>query len=1030
MSTKSVFQLLPEIEQYFRKFDPSLPPLKFEDKNKDGQMNLFDSLGNEHSSSFREVPAEWAHLLRPIAINHHESPGVALTAKDWLTHKQSLNFGKSGRVILPNGLQVIVEHDPERPFVRVGYVPLVGSIDELPAQRGISHGLEHVLIGSGPFGGRKEITDCMTQLGAGRDSDSVNTYYERTLYSFYVESSHLREVFLMWDATLMNENYDQKRVSDEINDILGQEIRRHDSNVSSCVWTNFLKGLYPEHPFGDDVSGNFSQVQALTLNDFRDHHAKTHVPNNVTIKFHGPITMAEAVRLVQESRIGKMRSRAVIRPLLSLQNVSKPVVEIIPSKTKKMPPTKTTEVKIGWRIPIWLDRSNDAALDVAINILNTRLDQRLVTTGQLNTASIGSKSLGGVGSVVVSLSGSADKISDQIVELQKMVEQIRRYAPSSAEVESARRELLSSDAFDQEKSSRHIMPALQESRHVDPIENRRIWLDGIARVTGDDVRLVAQNYLDSTNSYTLVILEEGKQPAQFVSSEDLLKRMQAARNQPPTSYDFEAGDRLIYSHTEIPEQLDIGKVLKEQPQRLRDGRVRYLLKNGLSVTYVPTKSGKVIVSQIRSSLGDGTDPIGKEGVRALIKSNLFRGTAEISLKAFEQEMNFLGAKYSAQLSEDHFTIFLSTPTGDFLDAAQLLLHVIQHPRFGDKDLSETKLALDGVRKDTGNNFSLISTYIPQAELYPSPRVMRLTTGSPASVASISRDDLFVYRQQLLDPSKLQVTLGGNFSSPKEFEKFLYLLSQIPSNASLPTLADGAIQSILSYPFEVIPITDPSKLESIGVERGIKVTHTPREVDSVYVSQQTLGPVRNSWEYPYFYAFQAILGDRNFYRLVYGKREGREDVKGYLYLAWTLGRIVELDQPVLAGYQFECTPDQIKKVLADYRDEYLQITGEHKPTQADLKKAVEELRLRWLQSNDTTSGKVGDSINKDQSPYYFKDSTGRVLEVRDLAEVFRRLAQLPIEDVIRIGGKYFDMSRSMNGNPLAHLHIVGKLPVAK
>jgi len=59
--------------------------------------------------------------------------------------------------------------------------------------------------------------------------------------------------------------------------------------------------------------------------------------------------------------------------------------------------------------------------------------------------------------------------------------------------------------------------------------------------------------------------------------------------------------------------------------------------------------------------------------------------------------------------------------------------------------------------------------------------------------------------------------------------------------------------------------------------------------------------------------------------------------------------------------------------------------------------------------------------RDNRPWFFRDKNGTVQKVSDPKERYRRLANLPIGDVIKIGGKYYSPDKP------ARLHIVGRLP---
>lgn len=607
-----------------------------------------------------------------------------------------------------------------------------------------------------------------------------------------------------------------------------------------------------------------------------------------------------------------------------------------------------------------------------------------------------------------------------MLQAQSLIAQMSQHPPHIREIK---------DAVKQEDTSNEIFEDLESSRYVDPIGYRQFFTRELSRVNSQRIQNAIRKYLSHVGDYTLVVLQEGKALSDFPSSEQLLLRMKAARSQKIAPYVSDAKTRADYPKVVFPQSIDLSALLSSPSQQLSDGRFRCQMKNGMTVTYLPIESKKNIVLQIRSSLGNATDPEGKEGLRELVQNNLFRGTDRISSNAFKQEMNFLHADFDADTDIDNFTISFSTLDKNFLVAAQFFLYTIQHPRFGDNDLEETKLALNGSRQITENNSRFISRYIPAFDLYPNFAANRLSSGTEASIQNISRADLIHYHQQLFDPTKLEVTLAGHFANKSDFEKILFLLSKIPSRNHQVTFPEQQLNTPSVYPFDVRRVTDRSILAATGIsEDKIEVTYTPRNIDSVYFSQQTLGPSRDSWEYPFFHLFRRILNLRLFGRLTDGIKEGRDPVKGYLYHAEVSEVLRELNQPVLGRYYATCRPDQVKQVLADFNDEYLQTVSKHLPTQSELMHVIALERIDWLSSLETTSGRMIDSVNKDHYPYFFRNPDGSVESVTDRREVFRRFSQLSIKDIIEIGGKPFNPKKPFTSlkKPF-RLHIVGKLP---
>ncbi|MFH0800282.1 MAG: insulinase family protein [Pseudomonadota bacterium] len=1026
MQGKGIRAVLHEIEIYFRsngQNSASLPRLKFHDKDGDGRIDLFGPPGHRYESKYQEVPREWAEVLWPIANNHQESSGVELSLEDWMAHKQSLKPSDSGRVVMPNGLQVIVEYDPGRPLVWIGFAVFAGSIDEKPRMP-VSHALEHVIVGGGPLGNRKEIEEKMIGLGAHGAGASMT--YDRTSYTLYSDPAHVDAAFMVWDQMLTNRYYDQRRVADEINGILLEELRRNQSDARTVAIERFSAGLYPGHPFGGQISGDIDAMKKLSVRDLIEYHDNTYVPNNIAVKFSGPITKDAALKIVMESKIGRMRPSIVERPNLTVAPQGHPTIEILASGTPEMPSTKVTEAFTGCRVLPWYNRADGASLEVAFYIIRERLQRELVKTGKINKAGIGEISAGGVGRIRLALSGSADKIPDALFDARRIVEEIKRYPAADAEVESAKRALLAEDLFDREAGKNRLMPELQNARYVDTVADRKLWLDGIRGSNSAKIQRAAQKHLAEFGSHTLIVLEEGRKQNEFVSGQKLLESMQAISSAGVDAPKNAAEEKTDFPEIRLPDDFQISMILAGNPETLSDGRLRYRLSNGVVVTHVPTVEGDVMAAALFSPFGSGSDPLGKEGLRELLKNNLFRGTSDIPLKAFRQEMDYLGARYGANNGREDFSILLESPNATFADAFQLLLHVVQNPRLGDDDLQKTRLQIKNDRMSMENDPVSMSTNIPEADLYPNKNAVRPIFGSDTALGCIAREDLNAYRRMLFDPRRLEITIGGRFPDKRALDKVLYALSLMTAADGLKIISDGPQPSMDQFPSSVVTVSNEEQRKSLGViDKQTAVKYLPRKTAIDHLSITAVGPERNSPDFPYAAAFSVLYDDRLFYRLTYGMKVGRDNAKGYIYKTLLKNKTNEFSQNVLLSHEFECKPSEIGTVLADIRDEYDEATGHapgaHGLTQDELRIRMQNERLDWLKSLESNIGKVKNSIEWDHHPWFFRETDGKIVEVRDREEVYRRLMNLPIDKVIEIGGGYFNPSR------VRELTVVGQLP---
>ena len=280
------------------------------------------------------------------------------------------------KVMLPNGLEVILHEDHSTPIVVANTWYHVGSGDEKPGRTGFAHLFEHIMfMGSEnvPVG---QFDKWLESVGADNNG-STNT--ERTNYFEQLPSNAL-PLALWLDADRMGHLLpvmDQAKL-DLQRDVVKNERRQRVDNVPYGKSSEtILDALFPaNHPYHWPVIGSMTDLSNASLEDVKQFFRTYYAPNNATIVIAGDLNRDSAVTWVTRYFGGIPRGPQIpARPVVPSFSVPRDTFLVLEDKVT-LPRLYET-----WH-SVKLFHPDDAVLDVLADVLagdkNSRLYKRLV----------------------------------------------------------------------------------------------------------------------------------------------------------------------------------------------------------------------------------------------------------------------------------------------------------------------------------------------------------------------------------------------------------------------------------------------------------------------------------------------------------------------------------------------------------------------------------------------------------------------------------------------------------------------------
>ncbi len=203
--------------------------------------------------------------------------------------------------ILPNGLTLIGEHNPEAQSFAAGYFVKTGSRDESAEVAGVSHFLEHMLFKGTAKRSAEAINLEFDAIGANYNaytSDERTVYYgavlpERGAALVDLLSDMMRPALREDDFTL------------EKNVIL-EEIAMYEDRPPFKVFEEGNARFYGQHPLGRSVLGSPESIRALTQGQMLEYFSARYASDNLFLAVAGrydwDAVVAQVERLTRDWR--------------------------------------------------------------------------------------------------------------------------------------------------------------------------------------------------------------------------------------------------------------------------------------------------------------------------------------------------------------------------------------------------------------------------------------------------------------------------------------------------------------------------------------------------------------------------------------------------------------------------------------------------------------------------------------------------------------------------------------------------------
>jgi len=398
---------------------------------------------------------------------------------------------------LSNGLTILSERMPNLRSISLGVWLKKGSRHETESENGISHFIEHLLFKGTANRSAKEIALAIDSIGGHIDAFTSKEY---TCFYAKVLDEHLPVALDLLSDIVLHPRFEPTEIDKE-RKVIFEEIRMVDDTPDELVYDLFNEYLWPNHPLGRPIQGTVESVTGMSPEILNRYFRESYHPGNLLVTATGNLEHEKLVTGI----------RTAFEPLTN--GAALPVT----STPRLNPGLIIRDKKELGQIHLCLGvkgfplnhehRFQEFVLNTLLGgAMSSRLFQDIREERGLAYNVFSSvNSFKDTGYLMV-YAATAPESAEQVVRLvlEEFVS-LKEKAPSEREMKMARDHLKGSLMLSLESSSSRMSNlARQEVYFHRPFTLNEI-LEGIDRVSGEEVKLLAREMFDSSTC-TMAVL--------------------------------------------------------------------------------------------------------------------------------------------------------------------------------------------------------------------------------------------------------------------------------------------------------------------------------------------------------------------------------------------------------------------------------------------------------------------------------------------------------------------------------------------
>lgn len=661
------------------------------------------------------------------------------------------------KVVLKNGLTLIVYERKDLPLVSISTYVKTGYLNEPDPLRGIAHVIEHMFFKGTPRRGVGEMAKETKGLGG---SLNAGTFYEYTHYYTVLPSEHFRQGLDIQADALQNPLFAEEELKREIQVIL-QEARRKADTPEAFALEKLYETAFEVSPIRRWRIGDESTLVPLSRDDVVEYYRRWYVPPNIVLVVCGNVDKRSALDEVVK-KYGHMSPAKVEVSVIPAEPVQKQL------RYRQLGgDIAEARLFLGFPMPAALTPQWYAAqiLNAVLTEGESSILNRLLKDEKGWVSSVGSAPLDlkDQGYLAFQFSLDPSRLDNVELAVWTELERIKAGALDDPDIDRAKNLLERNVYWDREELTNFAF----DLARYEAISNHREWRDCVSKlraVTREQVIQVAKTYLTLPRCTTLEYLPNRTKP-RTATADNLLAFLE--QRLPNAIKEAE----LIAGPIGRPEPDKKAKLSRPPTRAVRQAEISSAWVESQLTDYKLLRGPEVMVKESRAlpliSIGvffpggrlfegPNNNGITELMLRTSVKGALKMSTAPI-VSVFERN----GARIEIRVEADYFGYVLTGLKAGFESNLDALFEAIQQPRFEESQIEKEKALLRAEAARLTDSQVLYSRQLLKQALYGDHPYGLPPLGTAQSTVQISRADLRDWHAQFVEKAIPIIVITGD-----------------------------------------------------------------------------------------------------------------------------------------------------------------------------------------------------------------------------------------------------------------------------
>jgi len=409
---------------------------------------------------------------------------------------------------LDNGMRVVVKEDRRAPSVVHMVWYKVGAMDEVDGHSGVAHVLEHMMFKGTEKVGPGEFNKIVAGVG-GRDNAFTGDDY--TAYFQQVPADQLPRMMELEADRMRHLTFKDEDFAKELAVVKEERRMRTDDKPRSLVYEELMASAFHAHPYRRPVIGWMADLDHMRAEDARRWYQRWYAPQNATLVVVGDVDHTAVFE--QARRIYGAVAAGEALP-------ERPQIEEPPRRGERRSivhaPAELPYIAMAWAVPTLRDPAAGQdvyALQVLAAVLDgysgARLSRHVVRDARVAVSAGADYDGVARGPSLFYMDGApaaGKTVADVEAALRAELARIQIDGVAADELARVKTQAVASRVYKRDS----LMGQAMEIGMLEVVglswQDEAIMLEGIRRVTAEDVQSVARRYF-SDDQLTVAILD-------------------------------------------------------------------------------------------------------------------------------------------------------------------------------------------------------------------------------------------------------------------------------------------------------------------------------------------------------------------------------------------------------------------------------------------------------------------------------------------------------------------------------------------